>query len=188
MEKRLKMLKMKNPQGDHPQIDNTSYIDSTAVIIGRVKIGKNVFVGPGAIIRVDESESSITVEDNCNVQDRVIIHALENSFVLIEKNTSLAHGCIIHGPCRIGEGCFVGFGSVVFNTEISNGVFIKHLSCVEGVNISAEKVVGSCRVVKTKDDVEELELADKEMKDFAKKVIQTNLNLVKSYLNSQDGT
>ena len=109
MEKRLKMLKMKNPQGDHPQIDNTAYIDSTAVIIGRVKIGKNVFVGPGAVIRADESESSITVEDNCNVQDRVIIHALENSSVLIEKNTSLAHGCIIHGPCKIGEDCFVDF-------------------------------------------------------------------------------
>ena len=187
MEKRLKMLKMKNPQGDHPQIDNTAYIDSTAVIIGRVKIGKNVFVGPGAVIRADESESSITVEDNCNVQDRVIIHALENSSVLIEKNTSLAHGCIIHGPCRIGEECFVGFGSVVFNAEICNGVIVKHLSCVEGVKILAEKIVGSCRVVNSEDDVKELVLVDKEMKNFAKKVIQTNLNLVKSYLNRQDG-
>ena len=33
-----------NPEGDYPQIDNTAYIDPTAVIIGKIAIGKNVFV------------------------------------------------------------------------------------------------------------------------------------------------
>ena len=33
----------KNPNGRAPSIDKTAYIDSTAVIIGDVKIGKNVF-------------------------------------------------------------------------------------------------------------------------------------------------
>ena len=175
-----------NPQRDYPQIDNTAYIDSTAVIIGRVRIGKNVFVGPGAVIRADEPESSITVEDSCNVQDRVIIHALGSSSVLIEESTSLSHGCIIHGPCRIGKNCFVGFGSVVFNAEICKGVFIKYLSCVEGVKILADKVVESCRSVNSVDAANKLGFIDKEIKDFSKKVIKANLNLVKGYLKKQD--
>lgn len=108
--KRIKMIR-KNPDGKFPSINKTAYIDSTAVIIGDVKIGKNVFVGPGAVIRADEPNSSITVKDNCNIQDRVIIHALENSSVSIDKSTSLAHGCIIHGPCKIGKNCFIGSGS-----------------------------------------------------------------------------
>ena len=111
-----------NPEGDYPQIDDSAYIDSTAVIIGKVDIGKNVFIGPGAVVRADELGSSITIKDNCNIQDRVIIHALENTSVLIEENTSLVHGCIVHGPCKIGKNCFIGFGSVVFNAEVGSEV------------------------------------------------------------------
>ncbi|MBU4305987.1 MAG: carbonate dehydratase, partial [Candidatus Omnitrophica bacterium] len=114
-----------NPSGEYPKIDKTTYIDPTAMVIGKVKIGKNVFVAPGAVIRADETGSSITVKDNCNIQDRVIIHALENTSVLIEENTSLAHGCIIHGPCKIGKKCFIGFGSVVFKSEIGEKSLIK---------------------------------------------------------------
>jgi carbonic anhydrase/acetyltransferase-like protein (isoleucine patch superfamily) len=66
----------KNSNSDFPEIDNTAYIDSPAVIVGKVKIGKNVFVAPGAVIRGDEPKSSIIIHDNCNVQDRVVIHAL----------------------------------------------------------------------------------------------------------------
>jgi len=104
----------KNPNGDYPEIDNTAYTDPSATVIGNIKIGKNVFVGPQAVLRADEPDSLIIIEDNCNIQDKVVIHAMKDTPVLIESNTSLAHGCIIHGPCKIGRNCFIGFGSVVF--------------------------------------------------------------------------
>lgn len=175
------MCKMKNPQGDYPQVDESAYIDPTAVIVGKVNIGKNVFVGPTAVIRADEPGSSIAIGDNCNVQDRVIIHALENSAVLIEENTSLAHGCIIHGPCKIGKNCFIGFGSVVFKSEIDEGVVVKHLAVVEGVNIFSGKIVESSQLVNSEDDARELKYADKKLKDFVKRVVEVNLDLVKGY-------
>lgn len=171
----------RNPNGDYPQIDNTAYVDSTAVIIGKVKIGNNVFVGSGAVLRADEPSSSISIEGNCNVQDRVIIHALENTSVLIEENTSLAHGCIIHGPCKIGKNCFVGFGSVVFNAEIDEGVVVQHLAVVEGVNIFSGKRVESGKVVRDEKGLRELRDVSKKSKDFIKKVIKANLELVKGY-------
>lgn len=173
----------KNPNGDYPQIDNTAYIDPTTVIIGKVKIGKNVFVGPQAVIRADEPNSSITIEDNCNIQDRAIIHALEGTSVLIEENTSLAHGCIIHGPCKISRNCFIGFGSVVFNAEVDEGVVIMHLAVVEGVNILPERVVRSSKLINSVDDVRELAHVNKELRGFAKRIIKTNLDLVKGYKN-----
>ncbi len=112
----------RNPQGDYPQIDRSAFIHPTAIIIGNVKIGKKVFVGPGAVIRADEPKSSIFIGDNCNVQDRVVVHALQNSSVYVDDNTSLSHGCIVHGPCKIGKNCFIGFGSVIFNAELGQGV------------------------------------------------------------------
>jgi len=170
-----------NPNGDYPQIGDRVYIDSTAVIIGKVKIGKNVFIGPGAVLRADEPRSSITINDNCNVQDRVIIHALENSAVLVEENTSLAHGCIVHGPCKIGKNCFIGFGSVVFGAKIGEGAMVKHLAVVEGVNIPHGKKIESAQLINSEDKVEDLECVNKNTRDFGKKVIEANLELVKKY-------
>ncbi len=175
----------RNPSGDYPQINNTAYIHPTAVIIGKVNIGRNVFIGPTAVIRADEPGSSIIVKDNCNVQDRVIIHALEDSSVLIGENTSLAHGCIIHGPCKIGKNCFIGFGAVVFNAEIDEDVVVKHLVIVEGVSIFSGRIVESGEAVRDEEDARELRSADKKSRDFIKKVVKTNLELGKGYKNEK---
>lgn len=173
----------RNPQGDYPKIDKTAYIDPSAVVIGKVAIGRNVFVAPGAVIRADEPESSISIKDNCNVQDRVIIHALANTSVQIEENTSLAHGCIVHGPCKIGKNCFIGFGSVVFKTKIGDGVCIKHLVLVEEVDIFPERIIESHRIVNCDEYTRDLGYTDKKTKDFMEAVIKVNLDLVKGYKN-----
>lgn len=173
----------KNPDGDYPQIDNSAYIDSAAVVIGEVKIGRNVFIGPGSVLRADERGSEIIIRDNCNIQDRAIIHALEGTSVLIEENTSLAHGCIIHGPCKISRNCFIGFGSVVFNAEVGKGVIIKHLVVVEGVSISPEKVVGSSQLINSAAGVRELKGVEKKLKEFTEKIVKANLDLAKGYKN-----
>jgi len=173
----------KNPNGDHPEIDNIAYIDPASVIIGNIKIGKNVFIGPQAILRADEPNSLISIGDNCNIQDRVVVHTLEDTSVIIKNNTSLAHGCIIHGPCNIGKNCFIGFGSVVFNAKIGNGAVIMHLSVVEGVSILSERMVESSQSINRIEDAKGLKHVDKKLKKFAKKVIGANLNLTKGYKN-----
>lgn len=178
---KLEMRKMRNPQGDYPQIDKSVYIDPAAVIIGKVSIGKHVFVGPGAVIRADEPGSSIIIKDNSNIQDRVIIHALENTSVLVEKGVSLAHGCIIHGPCKISKNCFVGFGSVIFDSELGQDVVVKHLVVVDGANVPAGRIVESGMAIRGEEGVKGLKYANKEIKDFVTKVVKTNLDLTKRY-------
>jgi carbonic anhydrase/acetyltransferase-like protein (isoleucine patch superfamily) len=171
----------RNPSGDYPKIYKTSYIDPSAVIIGQVNIGKNVFVGPGAVIRADETESSISISDGSNIQDRVIIHALGNSSVIIGKKTSLSHGCIVHGPCKIGQGCFIGFGSVIFKAFINDNVFIKNLAVIEGVKIPNNKFVPNGAIINSARVVESLQSISKKEIVFANRVIQANLRLVKGY-------
>lgn len=173
-----------NPNGALPQIDSTSYIDPTAVIIGKVKIGKNVFVGPGAVIRADEPESFIVIKDNCNVQDRVVIHALAGSTVEVSESTSLAHGCIVHGPCTIGKNCFIGFGAVIFKAGLGDGVIVKHLAVVEGAEIPAARLVANGTVVDSKEMAEKLKATAEELKTFSQEVIRANLDLVEGYKNA----
>jgi carbonic anhydrase/acetyltransferase-like protein (isoleucine patch superfamily) len=64
----------KNIAGDLPQIDTTAFVDPSAVIIGRVKIGGNSYIGPGVVIRADrfstvDGIARIEIDSNCSVQD-----------------------------------------------------------------------------------------------------------------------
>lgn len=175
-----------NTAGVVPQIDPTAYVHPTASIIGAVSIGKNVFVGPGSSLRADEDSSGIIIGDDCNIQDRVIVHALKNSTVDVGNGSSLSHGCIIHGPCTIGSDCFVGFGAVVFKSHLADGVYVHHLSVLESTDVVSRKEVAgwyrNSQPVKTS-------VCDRSaMTDtFCKTVVQTNLDLVRGYRSRSRG-
>lgn len=172
-----------NPYKDTPKIDKSSFIDSAATVIGRVKIGKNVFVAPGAVIRADELGSRISIGDNCNIQDMVVIHALAGSEVIIKGKTSLSHGCIVHGPCKIGKNCFIGFGSVVFGAELKDNVFIKNLASAEQVKIPSGKCIPSSALINSAFLVTGLKNISSKEAAFIKRVVRVNLQLVKGYKN-----
>ncbi len=166
-----------NLNNDYPQVDEGSYIDPTAVLIGKVKIGKGVFIAPGAVIRADEPDTSIMINDNCNIQDRVIIHALAGSSVRIDKRSSLSHGCIVHGPCIIGQECFVGFGSVVFKSALADKVCVGHLAVVEGVAVPERYCVPSGSVIDQKKKIKSLKTISQAQEKFIYQVIEANMRL-----------
>jgi len=177
-----------NPNGNWPQVDPTAYIDPTARIIGNVHIGPAVFVGPNAVIRADETDSKgqvqpIRIEAKCNVQDGVIIHALGGTGVTVGSRTSLAHGCIIHGPCTLGQGCFIGFRAVVYKAELGDGTFVGAGGIVQGVDLAANALVGPGTVVLSEEDAMKLvDTTGQAERAFAEKVVNANLALAKGNL------
>ena len=54
-----------------PTIDSSSYIHPQANVTGNVEIGKNVYVGPGAVLRGDWGK--IVVENGCNIQENCVM-------------------------------------------------------------------------------------------------------------------
>jgi carbonic anhydrase/acetyltransferase-like protein (isoleucine patch superfamily) len=171
-----------NHAGDMPRIDASASIHPTAVVIGNVQIGARVFVGPNAVIRADEpceqgKVEAIVVEPEVNIQDGVIVHALGGAPVRISRGASLAHGAVVHGPCEIGEDCFIGFKSVVFKASLARGVIIEHQALVENVTISEGLHIPSMTAVLSQADVLRLKPASSEMAAFADKVRRTNLFL-----------
>jgi carbonic anhydrase/acetyltransferase-like protein (isoleucine patch superfamily) len=172
----------RNHAGDKPVVHATATIHPSAVVIGNVQIGEKVFVGPNAVIRADEpcpegKVEAIVIESEVNIQDGVIIHALGGSPVHIGKGVSLAHGAVIHGPCHVGDNCFVGFKSVVFKARLGKGVVIQHQALVEGVVIPDGMHVASMAGILTEADVHTLKPVSPELTEFAEKVRKTNVFL-----------
>lgn len=174
----------KGPGGDVPDIDPSTWIDPAAVIIGNVRILKNVFIAPGAVVRADEPGSSVLIGENCNVQDRVIVHSLSDCKVIIGDSTSLSHGSIVHGPCVIGKNCFIGFGSIVFRSKLTDGVFVGSSAVVTGVNIPPGKSVPAGMVIDTPEKAEQLVDASEMDQEFSRAIVKANQYLLRTYLNS----
>ena len=193
MAESLKTSIRPNPNGDWPKVDPTAYIDPMAQVIGNVHIGARVYVGPNAVIRVDESDEkgqvhSIEIEAECNIQDGVIIHALGGTHVTIGRQTSLAHGCIIHGPCTLGQECFVGFRAVVYNAALEDGAFITTGAVVQEVDLVANAFVPAAVAVSSREDVAKLvSTTSPANREFMKKVVNANLALTKGYIRLRLG-
>ncbi len=70
-----------------PVIGFSTYVHPLAAIIGNVILGKNIMVAPAASVRGDEGQP-IYVGDDSNIQDGVVIHALETEIdgKPVEKN------------------------------------------------------------------------------------------------------
>ncbi|WP_084156165.1 5-(carboxyamino)imidazole ribonucleotide mutase [Desulforegula conservatrix] len=168
-----------------PVISKSAYIHPSAVIIGNVEIGANVFVGPNAVIRSDEADHNnhvapMIIEDDVNIQDNVVIHALAGSTLKIGKGSSVSHSAIVHGPCEIGKECFIGFGSVVFKASVGDGTVVMHKALVENAVIPEKRSVPSGTIIKNDEDALMLEPVTEDLSAFAGRVRQNNLNLLNS--------
>jgi len=184
-----------NHAGDRPVIAATAGLHPSAVVIGNVEIGDEVYIGPNAVIRADEpsadgSVGAIVIEREANIQDGVIIHALGGTGVRIGRGTSIAHGAIVHGPSEIGANCFIGFNSVIFKALLGDGVIVLHQALIEDAAIPNGLTVPSMTAVRDKEDVIRLAPASSDLAEFALKVCQTNVfltgvsSLIRSASNS----
>jgi len=83
-----------------------------AQVIGDVRIGEDVSIWFGAVLRGDND--SITIEARANIQDGCLLHVDPGFPILIREGASLGHGAILHG-CTIGENALIGMGATVLN-------------------------------------------------------------------------
>jgi len=97
-------------EGRKPRIAPTAYVDPSAVVIGKVYIGDNCYIGPGSVMRGDWGE--VIIEEGSNLQDNAVIHARVSETTHLGPNSHIGHGAILHG-CRIEGHVLVGMGAVV---------------------------------------------------------------------------
>jgi len=176
----------KNIAGDQPQIDNTAFVDPSAVIIGRVIIGANTYIGPGVIIRADRFSTSdeisrIEIGSNCSIQDIAVIHARSETPIIIKDDTSISHGVIIHGSTSIGRRCFIGARSVITNSMIEDSVYVRSNAIIEDVLITKESFVPNNAVLESQDTTIGLRKITAREKEFIVKSVAENREFALRY-------
>jgi carbonic anhydrase/acetyltransferase-like protein (isoleucine patch superfamily) len=88
------------------------WIAPTATVVGRVRIGRDVGVWFGAVLRGDDE--ALEVGECSNVQDNAVLHADPGFPLLVGRGCTIGHGAVVHG-CTIGDNSLVGMGATVMN-------------------------------------------------------------------------
>ncbi|MGB3650874.1 MAG: ribulose bisphosphate carboxylase small subunit [Rivularia sp. (in: cyanobacteria)] len=178
-----------------PRIHETAFVHSFSHIIGDVEISSNVIVAPGSSVRADEG-TPFFINENTNIQDGVVIHGLEQGRVLgdnkkeysvwIGKDSCITHMALIHGPCYIGNNCFIGFRSTIFNARVGDGCIVMMHALVQDVEIPPGKYVPSGAVIISQQQADRLPDVNPQDKEFAHHVVGVNQALRAGYLCAED--
>ena len=102
-------------EGKTPQIHESVFVASTAVLIGDVIIGEHSSVWYGAVLRGDTG--TIRIGNESNVQDNVVIHADTEHGTVIGDRVTLGHGCILHDT-NVGDGCVIGMLATLLHHSV----------------------------------------------------------------------
>lgn len=180
-----------NLAGDSPQIDPTALIDPSAQIIGNVQIAGDVFVGPLTVIRADQrgpdgNVAPVQIGREVNIQDGVIIHTDPGASVIIGPKTSVAHGAIIHGPCTIGEECFIAIRASLYKITLEDHVWIGIGAIAKLVSLQSFTRVPAGAVIRDRPEVLALRLITEKEREYMEEVWAANSRLRMDYLELRD--
>lgn len=103
-----------------PSIGDNTWIAPSAEIIGNVIIGRNCYIGFGAVIRGDFGQ--IRIGNETSVEDNAVIHCAANTKIgnrVIIGHMAMIHDTVIHDRALIGmqsticDHSIIGEGSIV---------------------------------------------------------------------------
>jgi carbonic anhydrase/acetyltransferase-like protein (isoleucine patch superfamily) len=135
--------------GKKPLIGGETFVHPQAVLIGEVTIGRECFIGPGAVLRADFGP--ITIGDGSSIQDNAVLHVTPGDQVMVSKRVIVGHGAILH-DVKLHEGCVVGMGAVLLQRVVcEEASFVAAGSMVpQGMKIPARMMVAGspARIIK----------------------------------------
>lgn len=116
-------------EGLIPVVHPLAFVHPTAVLIGDVIIGPEVYIGPCASLRGDFGR--LVVEAGSNVQDGCVMHGYPGTITRVEEYGHVGHGAVLHG-CVVRRNAMIGMNAVI----------------MDAADIGAEAVVAAASFVK----------------------------------------
>jgi carbonic anhydrase/acetyltransferase-like protein (isoleucine patch superfamily) len=105
-----------------PEIGRGAWVDPAATVIGRVTIGEDASIWPGAVVRGDVNWISIGARTS--IQDGSVLHVAsarlaggEGIPLVIGEECTVGHGVILHA-CTVGRRVLVGMGAIVMDGAV----------------------------------------------------------------------
>lgn len=98
--------------GVAPSIDPSAWVAPDAQVIGKVRLGADVGIWFGAVLRGDNDP--IVVGNGSNVQEHTMMHTDLGFPLTVGEGCTIGHRVILHG-CTIGDNSLVGMGAIILN-------------------------------------------------------------------------
>jgi len=108
--------------------DDAYWIADTAVLVGRVRLGVDVNVWFGSVLRGDNEWVEIGARSN--IQEGCTLHTDIGFPLSVGPGCTIGHNVVLHG-CTIGENSLIGMGAILLN----------------GVRIGRNSIVGAGALV-----------------------------------------
>jgi len=108
-----------------PKVNNSAWVDDSAVVIGKCELSEDVSIWPNATLRGDVN--NIKVGARSNIQDGSVLHcthdspSTKGSNCIVGADVTVGHNAILHG-CIIEDECLIGMGAIV----LDNAIIPKH--------------------------------------------------------------
>lgn len=108
--------------GKYPNISKSAFIADYVTITGDVTIGDESSIWFHTVIRGDVAPTIIG--NKVNIQDNSILHQSPNAPLIIEDEVTIGHQVILHSSI-IRKKALIGMGSIILDkAEIGEGAFI----------------------------------------------------------------
>ena len=125
---------------DSPVIPKSAYVAAEATVIGKINLGENVSIWPGAVLRGDNEP--ITLGAGSNVQENAVLHADPGFPLKVGNDVTVGHQAMLHG-CTIGDRSLIGIQAVVMNGAVIGN------DCVVGAGalVTEGKIFGERKLI-----------------------------------------
>jgi carbonic anhydrase/acetyltransferase-like protein (isoleucine patch superfamily) len=108
--------------GKTPKISASAFIADYVTISGDVQIGEESSIWFNTSIRGDVAPTIIGRK--VNIQDNSVLHQSPNNPLILEDEVTIGHQVILHS-CIIRKKALIGMGSIILDqAEIGEGAFI----------------------------------------------------------------
>lgn len=88
------------------------WIAPDAHVIGRVRLGRDVGIWFGAVLRGDNEP--IDIGEGTNIQEAAVLHTDMGAPLSVGAGCTVGHRATLHG-CTIGDNSLIGMGATVLN-------------------------------------------------------------------------
>jgi carbonic anhydrase/acetyltransferase-like protein (isoleucine patch superfamily) len=136
-----------------PTLGERTLICPGATLVGDVRLGDDVSIWFGAVLRGDLAP--VTVGKGSNVQDNSVLHVGDHSPCVVWQQTVVGHRAMLHG-CRVEDGCLIGMQATLLDdVVVGEGSLVGAAALVTpGTVIPPRSLVlgAPAKVVRTLDD------------------------------------
>ncbi|MDP6424804.1 MAG: gamma carbonic anhydrase family protein [Planctomycetota bacterium] len=124
----------------HRDADTEAMIAHDVVVVGDVRLARDVNIWFGCVLRGDDEP--ITIGEGSNLQDGTIVHVDIGYPTVVGAGVTIGHRTLIHGT-TIGDGALIGMGAILMSgSKIGEGALIGAGALVpEGMEVPPHSLV-----------------------------------------------